>query len=217
MLAKFRQTTSYSANRQDSISARVSGLFLSRSPAAVVFEVTERIVHSLKRHPFRSVTHVSQKVLKRSPLFADRNATRSIAPKLIRVFTAVIHITPRLVRRAFGVMASMAVNKMNGTRCFFGEAPAGTRVSTDEVSIFGDHRVSARAQADARSTAYSGGRCFVRRLGKHLQSSKSFPDEIFSSRHGVGLSGCNVVFSGDELALTNRRCDSALESQTTQD
>mgnify|MGYP003332774646 FL=1 len=81
--------------------AHVVLLFLARSPAAIIFSVTGKVVYAVQRFAVWALSHVSQKIGKGFPLFANGNASASVQVErlIIRVCASLKHGVPRVVSR----------------------------------------------------------------------------------------------------------------------
>jgi hypothetical protein len=81
----------------------VPSLHASRSPPAIIWAIIPIIIDSINRQLPRTVTHISQKVLKLVPAQAYGNAATSISviARRFRVIASLNHACPNSVRPGF--------------------------------------------------------------------------------------------------------------------
>ena len=81
------------------ISSYIIGLFKSCSPFAIFRSVIFVIINSLKGKPFLSFTHISKKIGKVTPSFANFNSTPPIVFVcwILLIVTTLVHSMPRFM------------------------------------------------------------------------------------------------------------------------
>lgn len=116
-------------------------------PTTIGWIITKTIVNSFKRHAFRALSHVRQKVGKIIPLFADSNASTTIVliVRVPRPLTSSPHGAPTQIGRAY---SSLSANSQ-GVTVLFGARTATTRnrLATTKISNANDFRISTVAAA----------------------------------------------------------------------
>lgn len=214
MFTKFRQATSDSTNRQDSIASRISGLFLSSGPSAITRFVISVVVNAIQGKPGRCFSHVREKTSEIIPSCTDRNSTSSITMKRIflRIIAAFNHVSPHNHSFTRLIINTVSMNKTSGSCCFSSQTSTGSGKPTYEVVIGLNSSFTTFTETRTCWVKKSGTANFVSGVTNHFQSSKLATDEGFFSRHGIG--SFSVVFSSGRPATTGAHCDYDLMCET---
>lgn len=177
-------------------SQNAMALFCRGGPSAVCWLVIAIIVNSVQRPAIGLVSHVSQKVFKLLPTFANGDAAATVTVKVfdVGILTAIKHVRPTSVGRS--VRAAVLDGRCPRT------ATGTVRPQSCEVHNFFHAAVASNHDAPKYLSTRRQG---VRRVGDYDKASKSLSDVVLSvGRHNVANS--NVVLSGGSSATTDSRC-----------
>jgi hypothetical protein len=184
-----------------SILARISGLLSPSSPSAIIFAVTIIVVNALNAFALGSYSHVFKKTLERMPSFANSNSPPAVIFVVrIRFATASVqHMQPSCVSGGQFTIRSMAVFPHDVSP----QTTARMDMTIEKQFIFNSSEVAAVA---LNNGATSSVLCRWGSLSEDNKSSKSFADNIYSSRHGVRAFTFDIVFNSGRPATTGARC-----------
>lgn len=207
--AKFGKTSSDSANGNNSVPARVSGLFFARSPLAVFSKVAKVVVSAFNGETVRSFSHVLKKVFKLHPAVTDSYPATAIPLKTWVVSVVASRFYVRPYEPCF--TPAFPVGQMVGSGQISPEASTGFCIPSFKIWVWKCNRLAAIARAHAASVTV-----FVfLRLRNHFKSSKPLSDEGLFFRHGIGRSMlCSVVGVRVQPALTAIMPVTTIEANT---
>lgn len=96
---------------QNSVAAPVVVLFENSCPSAVLGQIPNVVVDSVKRHAVRPFAHIGEKILEDHPSFANRNASATVVFKIgvPRVKTPFLHRRPSLIYRRLSTRGCVPV------------------------------------------------------------------------------------------------------------
>lgn len=125
------------------IASFITGLCGDGSPNTVIRKVTEVIIFTLNRHPFRTVAHVGIKILKRlQPTTTHFNSTLKIMNSCVAgrlVGAPLFHAQPYIINRRVTHPMSLVFRITS-------HAPAALNTPIAQQSTFSNCLVSARAK-----------------------------------------------------------------------
>jgi len=104
LLCPLRNGQGLPGELNESVRARVIGLLLSSSPSAIFFGIAQIVIDSVERHPFRSIPHIRNKLLKALlPWFTNSNTSPAVVLKKLvaRVVASVLNILPNRIKGGF--------------------------------------------------------------------------------------------------------------------
>lgn len=101
LLGPFSYAALFPTNRQDSVVARVAGLFFGGKPSAVLGLVVSIRVDPVKSKSLRARPHVCQEISEQTPPFAHRDTTSPVArvSNVVGVGASLDHAPPSVVLR----------------------------------------------------------------------------------------------------------------------
>ena len=171
------------AIRDQPFAARVSRLFGSRGPAAIRWSVVTTVVDAIERQPRGSLSHIVEKIGKRSPSLAYTDASTAVVLKLWRtgISAPSQHCRPNAVFRPISTMLRIAVGSGSLLPHLHREASAALRSALAQVAQRDNALIPAHTSAAPQRIAAVGALTFYQ--GK--------PSEMLSCS-GVGASHGSV-------------------------
>lgn len=154
----------------------ISGLLLSRCPAAVLRFVSSIYVIALKSHCGRALAHVGQEVLKRHPSFANLDSPSAVVAvvAVVIVQASIFHGLPSAISsRDFSGPAVAVVNRVGASHF---RLIAATRLGVSALERTGVTQRLSSAIASAQPPGESSWRWRANR--QHKPSAKSLPAKI---------------------------------------
>lgn len=161
-LTKLHNTRGNSTNRKDIIGGFIPSLLLRRRPSAIFFTVAKIVIFPIKRKTNWFLSHVFKEVSKFFPFITNSNSSPAVGvvSGRFRVVATKHHIFPAKQCSTFSTINLMTVNKAARPSDFPEKAPAGFRVSNNQIAV--DYRFCSAAFALAYASFKS---CFGMRGG----------------------------------------------------
>jgi len=203
MLTEINHTTSDTIHGEYAGVSFVFVLLATCCPPAIIRRIISVIIAPIKRHSFGPISHISKKVGKFLPSFANFNPTSTIVTILliVGISASVQHCSPN---HEHGINFSLScVSVFYGPR--INPIATAGKLATITQRIAPYHKFCA-ALTTAKNTRNTSSllSAMRRSISNHFKPSKSFTDKGYSSRHGIG--SFNVKFSGGRSADTDARC-----------
>lgn len=187
----------------------ISSLNRWRCPPTVAWLIAFRIINSIYCHSFRLFSHISKKILKTLPLFADSYSNVTAVFSMLVLAWAIAsghHTLPRPIGKADVIFMAVPVFYRSVDYSLNGEASTGVTVSGTQVVIQDNQTIAAPTGTNARFSTLTAGIKNDRAVGNYDQPCKfSTGRNRIASEHSVGY--FNIVFSGGRSARTGARCE----------
>src|SRR3990167_6468888 len=210
--AQLGNASSYTTDCGNPIVSTVPVLFFSGGPLAILWRIIFTIVDSIYRLALRLFSHVSKKVLKHLPPFADLYSSTTVVWKgvLVWVSASVLHLTPNEV--SLGLFDCMSMLKIKSDSNF------GLKKSARFCVTVSENPCSNRY--DRSTITKTSTHCFMSSIWFYVRRSVSNHNELSKpgswwhrlKRHGNRI--LNVVFSSGRRAVTRARCEYDLFTKT---
>lgn len=203
-LAQFGNAARDAADGHNPVVAPVSILADAGCPNAIENVVSRFVIHPFNAPAFLSTAHILKKVVKRikPPLANKKVSTAVIFESFVVLVRATrFHVSPTNVRGALAVLR-VPMSKHSRSGHLNPQTPTRFSLSSTKVAVRNNKFFPAITATTAVPVAFSG---FSSR--QNNKSSKSFADEVNSSRHNVRLSISDVVFSDACPARTGTHRD----------
>lgn len=202
MPSQLSQASSFSSYCKHSIYPSILGLLIPGSPFAIFRVVAIVVVFSLKRQPRRSLSHISQKILKRMPPLAHFYSSSAVSRVCLAVWViaSLLHTIPDAIDRSPIVPPGMSVPKAHFSRKapFDFEAAAGSGVPAKEFR--NSHRLHGSAGTFALVSQNSSSGDVTNSCNRtyYGESSEGFSSEWGVFWHGVNVTQCLVKSNLEE-------------------